>query len=191
MDKLQELLRASLYIFGCYGYKKATMEEIAAQLDMTKSALYLYIRNKRELYEKTVARALERWQSRVDEAVKKETDPLGKLRALAYNAFFYLAEDEDLRNVLARDPDIFPMFPAEDPYFEINERSRNMIKEILEEGMSQGVFREVQVENTVWLLFSLYKMFIIETYIYTGKESTLDLFKHTVELVTHGLLIKN
>lgn len=191
MDKLSELLRASLHLFGRYGYKKATMEEIAAELDMTKSALYLYIRNKRDLYEKTVAWALERWQSRVREAVEKETDPLGKLSALAYNAFCYLAEDGDLRNVLAHDPDIFPMFPAKDPYFEINERSRNMIREILEEGIGQNVFREVQVENTVWLLFSLYKMFIIETYIYTGKESTLDLFNHTIELVVHGLLTKH
>ncbi len=190
MNKLQKLLPAALHIFSRFGYKKATMEDIAAELDITKSALYLYIKNKRDLYEKTVAWALERWQSRVREAVEKETDPLGKLSALAYNAFWYLAEDDDLRNALAHDPDIFPMFPAEDPYLEINERSRNMIREILEEGIGQDVFRELQVENTVWLLFSLYKMFIIETYINRGKESTLDLFGHTVDLVIHGLLAK-
>lgn len=191
MDKLQELFRISLHIFGRYGYKKTTMEDIAAELGMTKSALYLYIKNKRDLYEKTVAAALERWQARVREAVSAEAEPLGKFDALADHAFLYLAEDEDLRNVLVHDPGIFPMFPAEDPYFEINERSRNMIKEILEEGVRQHVFREVDAGSTVWLFFSLYKMFIIETYVNRGKESTLDLFHHTIDLVTHGLLIKS
>lgn len=191
MDKLQELLHVSLRIFARYGYKKTTMDDIAAELCVTKGALYLYIMNKRDLYEKTVAGALERWQNRVWETAREEKEPLGKLNALAYNAFRYLAEDDDLRNLLLKDPDIFPMFPAEDPYFEINERSRNMLKETLEEGIEQRVFRNVDVENTVWLLFSIYKMFIIETYIYRGKESTLDLFQHTVDLLTRGLLINH
>lgn len=189
MDKLKELLQVSLRVFAQYGYKKTTMEDIAHALGVTKGALYLYIKNKRDLYEKTVSWGLQRWQMRVLEAVESETDPYGKLNTLADSAFSYLAGDEDLRSILVHDPDIFPMFPVKDPYFEINERSRNMIKEIMKEGIRQNVFREVNVENTVWLLFSLYKMFIIETYINRGEEATLDLFRHALDLVIHGLLI--
>ena len=115
-QKLNELYRAALKIFSRYGYKKATLEDIAAELGMTKGALYLYVKNKRDLYERTVAGALTRWQDRVEEAVKKETEPINKLTVLAFSAFQYLAEDEEMRNVLVQDPEIFPMFPREDPF---------------------------------------------------------------------------
>ncbi|HOB86783.1 MAG TPA: TetR/AcrR family transcriptional regulator [Bacillota bacterium] len=189
-QKLNELYRAALKIFSRYGYKKATLEDIAAELGMTKGALYLYVKNKRDLYERTVAGALTRWQDRVEEAVKKETEPINKLTVLAFSAFQYLAEDEEMRNVLVQDPEIFPMFPREDPFFDINERSRNMLKAVLKEGIEKKVFREVDLDSVVWLLFSMYKMFIIEAYIIRGKESTLNLFNQALELVLHGLINK-
>ena len=189
-QKLNELYRAALKIFSRYGYKKATLEDIAAELGMTKGALYLYVKNKRDLYERTVAGALIRWQDRVEEAVKKETEPINKLTVLAFSAFQYLAEDEEMRNVLVQDPEIFPMFPREDPFFDINERSRNMLKAVLKEGIEKKVFREVDLDSVVWLLFSMYKMFIIEAYIIRGKESTLNLFNQALELVLHGLINK-
>lgn len=189
-QKLKELFQASLKVFARYGYKKATLEDIAAELGMTKGALYLYVKNKRDLYERTVAEALTRWQERVGEAVQKEADPVNKFTVLAYSAFQYLTEDEELRNVLVHDPEIFPMFPREDPYFAINERSRNMLKAVLKEGIEKKAFREVELESMVWLLFSMYKMFIIETYIIRGKESTLNLFNQALELVLQGLINK-
>jgi hypothetical protein len=32
----------------------------------------------------------------------------------------YLAQDDDLRRLLVRDPDIFPMFPQNDPFADVN-----------------------------------------------------------------------
>jgi AcrR family transcriptional regulator len=187
-QKLQDILNASLIIFARYGYKKTTMEEVAGVLHMTKGALYLYVENKKDLYQKTVAAALMHWQARVKEAVDLQTEPAEKLRVLSFKAFQYLSENIDLRKVLVQDPDIFPMFPREDPYLVINENSRNMLKAILEEGIGTGQFRPVDVESITWLLFSIYKMFIIDTYILTEKESTTKLFEEAVELVICGLL---
>lgn len=188
-QKLQEIINASLKTFARYGYKKTTMEEIAGALDMTKGALYLYVDNKKDLYEKTVSAALINWQARVKEAVDLETEPSEKLKVLSFKAFQYLSDNIDLRKVLIQDPDIFPMFPREDPYFLINENSRKMLKAIMEEGIDKGQFRPVDVDSVAWLLFSIYKMFIIDTYILSEKESTIKLFQEAVELVIHGLLI--
>ncbi|MEW5785164.1 MAG: TetR/AcrR family transcriptional regulator [Bacillota bacterium] len=189
-SKLQELLDSSLKIFAQFGYKKATLEEIAGTLNMTKSALYVYVQNKRDLYEKTVAVALTRWQERVKEAVDQETEPAAKFTVLSLKAFQYLSENSDLRKVLIQDPDIFPMFPREDPYSAINDRSRKMLQEILEAGIEKDQFRRVDVQSITWLLFSIYKMFIIDSYIISEKDSTGQLFQEAVDLVMHGLLSK-
>ncbi len=157
---------------------------------MTKGALYLYVKNKKDLYEKTIAENLIGWQNKVKETVDKETDPITKFIVLSFKAFQYLSENKDLRQVLVNDPEIFPMFTRHDPYFDINENSREMIKSILREGISKKVFRNVDVDSIAWLAFSAYKMFIIDTYILTDNDTTWKLFQDSVELGIYGLLKK-
>ncbi|MFY9114184.1 MAG: TetR/AcrR family transcriptional regulator [Dethiobacteria bacterium] len=188
--KLQEILKVSLKYFARYGYKKTTMEDIARELEMTKGALYLYVKNKQDLYEKTIAENLIGWQSRVKEAVDKESNPIAKFVVLSFKAFQYLSENKDLRQVLVNNPEIFPIFDRHDPYSDINENSREMIKSILREGISQKVFRDIDVDSIAWLAFSVYKMFIIDTYILSDKKTTWKLFQDSVELAIHGLLKK-
>ncbi len=187
-EKLQEVLAVSLSCFARFGFKKTTMEEIAGELGLTKGALYLYAANKEDLYRKAVAAALTRWQNRVRAVVEAESEPEQQLRVMSFKAFQYLAEDSELRRVLVNDPDIFPMFPANDPYEEVNERSREMLRSIIADGVEKAVFRPVDIESVTWLLFSIYKMFIIDTYIVSEKEATAKLFSDAVDLVLHGLV---
>ncbi len=186
-DRLSEVLNASLKCFARYNYKKTTMEEIAEELGLTKGALYSYARSKEDLYQKAVAYALTKWQSKVREAVEDADRPEDKFMALSFKAFKYLAADHDLRNILINDPDIFPMFPKEDPFFEINENSRNMLRAVLEEGINSNTFRPLDLDSATWLLFSIYKMFIIDTYVVPDREATEKLFKDAVDLLLHGL----
>ena len=92
--------------------------------------------------------------------------------------------------MLVNNPEIFPIFDRHDPYSDINENSREMIKSILREGISQKVFRDIDVDSIAWLAFSVYKMFIIDTYILSDKKTTWKLFQDSVELAIHGLLKK-
>ena len=47
------ILNAALGAFARYGYKKATLEDIAGELSMTNSSIYAYAASKKELYEQT------------------------------------------------------------------------------------------------------------------------------------------
>lgn len=189
-DRFMEVLKASQKMFARYGYKKTTMEEIAGELNMTKGALYLYARNKKNLYEKTVMEALARWQSRVRDAVDQVSGSQEKFKIMCIKAYQYLDDHEELRRILIHDPEIFPMFPSPDPYYDINENSRNMIRQVLKEGIGTGQFRPLDIESTTWFLFSIYKMFIIDTYVKADKENSLKLFQDAVDLVLYGLLHK-
>jgi len=187
-ERLPGVLNAALKCFARYGYKKTTLEEIAEELGLTKGALYSYASGKEDLYQKAVASALTRWQTKVGEAVEEAGSPEDKFMALSFKAFKYLAADDDLRNILIHDPDIFPMFPKEDPFFEINENSRNILRSVLEEGINSNTFRPLDLDSATWLLFSIYKMFIIDTYVMSDREATEKLFKDAVDLLLHGLI---
>lgn len=187
-DKLDEIYRAALKVFGAYGFKKATVEDIAGELDLTKGALYQYVRNKKDLYEKAVAFGMLQWQNRVVEAISGEDDVEKQFHILCFKAFEYLSEDSDFKRVLIKDPDIFPIYFSQDPYQDINSSSMNLLKGILEKGIREDRFRKVNVELVTRLMFSMYKMFIIEAYI-LGEESPQLMFDELIRLVAEGLFL--
>ncbi len=186
-----EIYEAALSIYAGFGYGKSTLEDIAARLDMTKSSLYLYARSKEDLYEKTVRYALTRWQEHVLERTKGIDDPSGRLKTLFISAFDYLTGDNDFRRVLVRDPAIFSIDPGRDRYRDINERAVGMIREILEAGIAAAVFRDIRAEDTARYLFSIYIMFIMRTYVFSGEVTARELFDTAVDINIEGLLKRN
>lgn len=188
-QKLEQktIFEIALKNFARFGYRKTTVEDIAADLGMTKGNLYFYIKDKRDLYVQTVSFAMERWQFRVQEALEKTTGAKNRLLVMCRKAVEYLSEDTEFCEVLKTDPEIFPMFPVSDPYEEINERSMSMIRDIIREGINEQVFRPVDPEKTAKVIFSIYKMFIIRTYIKTDEQFLQDLFDDTLDLLTEGL----
>ncbi|MBN2049873.1 MAG: TetR/AcrR family transcriptional regulator [Spirochaetales bacterium] len=181
------IYEAALEIFARYGYGKATLEDIAGRLNMTKGSLYNYTTSKLELYRQTVTYAFTRWQDKVAAAVRREEAPDRQLEVLCDCAVGYLKEDSLFREILKQDPEIFPMFPSDDPYREINDRSRGMIADILSRGIGRGIFNPMDVDKTADILFSIYKMFIIQAYVKTNEEYIPRMLRETLDLLTRGL----
>jgi AcrR family transcriptional regulator len=186
-ENIEAVYEAAMKVFAEYGFKKATVEEIAEELGMTKGNLYLYVKDKQDLYEKSVRYALLRWQGLVRVAIEAEVDVKKKFLVMGEKALEYLSRDDDLRRVLIRDPDIFPMFPVRDPYEVINRNSVNMIRSILKQGMEEGVFRTVNLKTLPEALFSIYKMLVIRAYIAQEGKSMRRMFAETMETVTLGI----
>jgi len=86
-----------------------------------------------------------------------------------------------------RDPDIFPIFPANDPYEKINRASMELVKSMLEEGIRSKEFRNTDLELTTQLLWLIYKTFIIRIYVQNHGKEMQDIWKVFVDLITNGL----
>ncbi len=182
------ILDAALKVFSRYGYKKSTLEDIANELSMTNTAMYAYATSKRDLYEQTVRYVMKRWQGSVQQAVSKQSTAQGKLTKLCESALYYLAKDAEFCALLRSDPGIFPMFPTVDPYEEINRDSVLMIERIIQFGQETGEFRAVDASGSAEVLFSIYKNFIIHTYINSEEDYTSRYLPITLELLLNGLL---
>jgi len=189
-EQIETIYRAALNVFADFGYKKTTVEDIARRLNMTKGNLYLYVKNKKELYRETVSWALQNWQIRVAEAIEREPDVKNRFQVMCFKAVEYLSMDDLFRRVLIHDPDIFPMFPDQDPFEEINRNSVRMIKNILKQGIQEKKFRNVDTERVSEIIFLIYKMLIIRTYINSRNHFMQQVFAETVELLTYGLFIE-
>lgn len=187
--KQNEILDAALKVFAAYGFRKTTVEDVAEKVGMTKSNLYFYIRNKQDLYQKTVSRALQRWRDSVAQAVSETDDVVEKFSVMAKQSFAYLADDEDLRRVCMKDPGIFSLSPEEDRFSEINLGAMQLIKSILVQGIEEGRFHPVDVDHVTELFFSIYIMFLIKTYVKSQGISSVRMYDEGLKIILRGLCV--
>lgn len=186
----EEIFEAALKVFARYGLRRTRMEDIAVELNMATATLYRYVRDKRDLYEQTVAHGIKRWQSRVFEAISGIDDVTEQFVTMCRRGYGYLAEDSDLRQIMVDDPAIFPLSPRKERFPEIDSASIGLIKSILQKGIDRGVFRPVDVDHVAELFYSIYVMFIIKAYVKSEQHSTRKMFEEGVNVILKGLLVQ-
>ncbi len=65
-------------VFGKYGLKKTTMDDIAQTVNKAKGALYYYFRSKEDVYEAVLEKETEHFRDEIYKAIEKEKNTLAK-----------------------------------------------------------------------------------------------------------------
>ena len=127
-------------IFTRYGFRKATMEEIARSSQMGKSSIYYYFKSKEEIFRAVVEFEARMLKERLSRIIGKNNSPPDRLKA--YILFrlhhvrtlenFYAALNEETLSHMGFILDIRRNFEIEE---------QQLVGEILEDGMKQGVFQ--------------------------------------------------
>ncbi|MBT8342592.1 MAG: TetR/AcrR family transcriptional regulator [Desulfatitalea sp.] len=158
----QQIIVAAKRVFSNKGFNKTTMEDIAKEAELSPGTLYLYFKNKEELYASLSLRILQYMHIRIFHVVgRSELDPLGKLDALkeamsdVYDFdpliiinLIHLQSSEMLKNL------------SDELIEEITTLSRSCISaisKVFQEGMDAGVFMKsnpVALSDIFWSVFS-------------------------------------
>ncbi len=183
----EAILDAAIAQFSRYGFKKTRLSDIASSLDISAAALFRYFEDKRALYEAAASRGLTRWQEAAFSVAVQAADPISALVALARASFDYLSRDPEFALMLKNDPGIFPLFSG-DHFEQVNDASKAMIRRLIEQGQEKGLFRAVDIERVSHLFFSIYKMFIVGSYIETNTQTSREAFDQFIDIAVRGLL---
>jgi len=187
----EQIFEVALRIFSKYGFRRTRVEDIAQELDMATGTLYRYIKDKKDLYEKTVEFGIIRWQRKVFEAIAEVDDVKTRFITICTKSYEYLSEDVQLREIMIHDPSIFPLSPRKVRFPHIDNASITLLKDILSRGIKENVFRNVDVTHVAELLYSIYVMFIIKRYIKSEGQSTQKMFNEGLNILLNGLLKTN
>jgi len=132
-------------IFTRYGFRKATMEQIAAATKKGKSSIYYYFNSKEEIFRAVVEKEADELKVLLDRTIQKDDSPIDKLKT--YILFrlqhlrtlenFYAALNEEYLSHMGFILEIRRQFDLEE---------RQVVKAILEEGMKNGTFQVVSTE---------------------------------------------
>jgi AcrR family transcriptional regulator len=143
-----ELLSVAARLFCEKGYLSATMDDIANALNVTKPALYYYIKTKHELLYEICEAAI---NELIDGVRKIDTEPgeaVVKLRALITWHVTMFSRSGDIINVYLADEGALPAEQRE--YIRSLSREYEAIyRNLIDKAIAEGAFRDLNVPMTV------------------------------------------
>lgn len=162
----QQIIVAAKRIFSDKGFNKATMEDIAREAELSPGTLYLYFKNKDELYASLSLRILQYLIIRLEHVNgNKAAMPLEKLSSLIEAMFdvydfdpliivnmFHLQSSETLRNL------------SDELLAEIQElsaKSLGTIADIFREGIEKGDLIDRDPEDLADIFWSMFSGVIL------------------------------
>ncbi|MFY9943892.1 MAG: TetR/AcrR family transcriptional regulator [Desulfobacterales bacterium] len=158
----QQIIVAAKRVFSDKGFSRATMEDIAKEAELSPGTLYLYFKNKDELYASLSIRILQYLLIRLEHVAKEANTSLGarmeSLKKAMLDVYdfdplviinmFHLQSSDTLRNL---SPDLLAEIEA------LSRKALGIMARILEEGIQEGVFIDrhpFALADILWALFS-------------------------------------
>ncbi|MDZ7579317.1 MAG: TetR/AcrR family transcriptional regulator [Deltaproteobacteria bacterium] len=158
----QQIIVAAKRVFSAKGFNKATMEDIAKEAELSPGTIYIYFKNKDELYASLSLRILKHLNIRLEhvknESYRDDAERIASLKQALYDVYefdplilinmFHLQSSETLKSL---SPELME---------EIKQLSRSSLgtmAEIFEEGIRSGAFIDrhpVALADILWAMFS-------------------------------------
>jgi AcrR family transcriptional regulator len=145
MDRKEEILEAASRVFEKYGLAKSTLEDIALECGIKKTALYYYFKNKEELFKTMFMKDIESIKKHIDKEVLMQETTIGKFRV-------YMIQRVKSMDKMRKYFDIFQGDNASASYrdFAFQEKEKvlryemDKLTQVASEGVKNG---ELEIEN--------------------------------------------
>ena len=161
-NRRRQILRAAHKIFSIRGFTKTTMEDIAREAELSPGTLYLYFKNKDELYASLSVEVLQRLYEKLKlvyirearnsnvriDLLKQSLYDVYRVDPLILLNLFHLQSSEILKNLAP---------PTLTTIRDLSKKSLEIISKIFEEGIEKKAFIEKQpaaLSDVMWALFS-------------------------------------
>ncbi len=151
MKTREKLIEIARQLFAKKGIENTTMNDIAAASDKGRRTIYTYFRNKRDIYNAVV-------KTESDKIVEKLTQILDKPEPVEQKLMdFIFVRFESYKDAVLRNGSLRAGFFMD--IRKVDRARRNttaleagILKQILNEGVSQGIFKIKHVEQTAMVM---------------------------------------
>jgi AcrR family transcriptional regulator len=187
--KKECILTEAAKAFARFGFKKASVDDIAKQAGVGKGTVYLAADSKEDLFYQVLHREIRAWTAECASIIDHRVPADRLLAELLRSAMAYLQERPLVRELLfGQTAKILPDWA--DRLADLRALGKANIAEVLKLGVRQKVFREtLDVETVASLLqdFSLAE----HVFAFGRKDTTEQIFRRAqvgLDLVLNGLL---
>jgi AcrR family transcriptional regulator len=181
-----ELCEKALKAFARYGYKKTTLDDIAKEANVSKGTIYNYFKNKEDVYTQTVTLAGSKWINWLKDSINDKSSAIDKFSTMLKNALLYLSRNPDFQQVLQDNPQALPIV-SHSPFLEQEISGKKILRSVLEQGVQEGVFRPMNFDKMVNVLFSIYRMFVVWKYVTPNEFFDDSMVDDAIDLIINGI----
>lgn len=193
----QQIMVAAKRVFTDKGFGKATMEDIAKEAELSPGTLYLYFKNKDELYASLSLRILQYLMIRLEHVnAEPHADATQRLNALKEAMFdvyefdplilinmFHMQSSETLKNL---SPELLSQIET------LSRNSLKTIASIFEEGIRKNMFVDkhpTAIADILWSMFSGIVLWETSKKIINGEKDFLrETFDTAFEIFSRGIM---
>src|SRR4030042_2050538 len=101
-ERRDKILEAARCRFRRFGYSKTTMEEIAADAGISKGTIYIYFRNKEDIFIELIRREVLEMERLMSGKIKDMDNVSQQLEAIFTGSMEYLRENPFMASLLRR-----------------------------------------------------------------------------------------
>jgi len=184
-ESKKKILHAATKVFSAYGYKGASMRKIAQAADISTGGLYLYFKNKEDLYTTLIRIRLNDLAEETREALGDIDDPAKAIRTFITMRVNYAKKHRELILILGKEQGFTFGIKARKQFFR---EQRRLVEEIVREGIASGTMRDCKVEEVAKIIICALRGFILSILV---EPDALFSPEECSTLVLEGLLAKN
>ena len=185
------ILKKSLEVFVDEGYEDATFQKIANRCGITRTTLYIYFKNKREIFLYSIKQLTEGLENSIQKIIASPTKPSEeKLRETLECIVKECVYNRELFSVILAYLIVLKQ-TGKDPQAKVRRRIirlRHLLSTILIEGKKKGEFKDINVKSANEMFYSLIEASIFRLAILN--QDTIDEMMSSLELAVSGITIE-
>ena len=152
-----EILQKSLDVFVEQGYEDATFLNIADHCGITRTTLYIYFKNKHEIFLGSIKELLSELETNLRDIIKKDMDSIESLKQILFTIVDACENNKKLFSVLLN-----YLLQLKKAGVDTNERvrrrvikMRHLLSTVLIKGIQKGEIKSVNVKDINELLYGM------------------------------------
>lgn len=192
MDRKKEIMQAAKNVMLKYGIRKTTLEDIAGECGVKKTALYYYFKSKNDLLKTMFSQTMNDLRQELSKSIKAGRNPKEKLKIFMHKKLNIFRENKPFVELLHHEnlpTNVKEYFHKEQKV--MMEFDQNLVKEIIETGIERSIIQVTSIDSLVLMILGV-------TY-GTGfrlhlKDKDLDaekMFDDTINIIFKGISIKS
>ncbi len=160
-NKRERIITAAASLFGDKGYHNTTTAEIAEAANVAAGTIYIYFASKEELLVAVFEEFLSAHMDRLRQGITSQQGPEAKLRKLLTLGLELMESNPDSARIF-----LSQLRQSTTMIKTVVKRSsrayKDIIEEILEEGVQEDVCREMHTGHTASMLFGAFQSVVLD-----------------------------
>jgi TetR/AcrR family transcriptional regulator len=183
------IAQAAKTVFADRGYQGATLEEIANRAGMSKATIYIYYKNKDDLFLQVVEELVHTAMMETDQEAASTKSPLEKLAGIVRNKMAFYEREREFFCIYLNEKqglEVAPKDPHKQALRQMYLQGVEATAKVLQEGIDAGVLRPMDSRRLAFYLQEMISAVLVQRILGHAPTSVDEDVEQLLELFLHG-----